>query len=89
MGFIFCPQWVGSEENKICKHLKLRTRVAVAQRIELFSDDGDGCGFESHQSHALSEAPGFRHLEPLSFICSSATKKDLQCDLQVFFVALL
>jgi hypothetical protein len=37
----------------------------------------------------LSEAPGFRHLEPLSFICSSATKKDLQCDLQVFFVALL
>ena len=69
MGFIFCPQWVGSEENKICKHLKLRTRVAVAQRIESFTDDEEGCGFESHQSHASSEALGFRHLEPLSFIC--------------------
>ena len=46
--------------------LKLRTRVAVAQRIELFIDCGDGCGFDSHQSHASSEALGFSHLEPLS-----------------------
>ena len=41
--------------------------MAVAQRIELFFDEEDGCGFESHQSHALSEALGFSHLEPLSF----------------------
>ena len=46
--------------------LKLRTRVAVAQRIEPSNDSGDGCGFESHQSHASSEALGFSHLEPLS-----------------------
>ena len=51
---------------------RLRTRVAVAQRIELFFDEEDGCGFESHQSHALSEAPGFRHLEPLSCVYLSA-----------------
>ena len=47
--------------------LKLRTRVAVAQRIEPSNDSGDGCGFESHQSHASSEALGFSHLEPLSY----------------------
>ena len=50
--------------------------MAVAQRIEHFSDDEEGSGFESHQSHALSEALGFRHLEPLSsFEGDSAAKK--------------
>ena len=44
--------------------------MAVAQRIELFDDYKVGCGFESHQSHASSEALGFSHLEPLSFIDS-------------------
>ena len=41
--------------------------MAVAQRIEPSNDSGDGCGFESHQSHASSEALGFSHLEPLSY----------------------
>jgi hypothetical protein len=41
-------------------------RVAVAQRTESFTDYEEGCGFESHQSHASSEALGFSHLEPLS-----------------------
>ncbi len=50
------------------RDFKLRTRVAVAQRIELVSDSSDGCGFESHQSHASSEALGFSHLEPLSIV---------------------
>lgn len=47
---------------------KLRTRVAVAQRIEHSLDFGVGCGFESHQSHASAEALGFSHLEPLSIV---------------------
>ncbi len=79
--------------------LRLRTRVAVAQRIEPFNDYKDGCEFESHQSHASSEAPGFSHLEPLALFwlknrdfylrlgsSPQAKEKDLQCDLQVFFL---
>ena len=45
--------------------------MAVAQRIELFDDYKVGCGFESHQSHASSEALGFSHLEPLLLLILS------------------
>ena len=70
--FSFHPQLFSSEIGFLLNELRLRTRVAVAQWIELVSDSGDGCGFESHQSHASSEALGFSHLEPLSYVYLSA-----------------
>ena len=64
--FNFYPQPFSLKIGFLLNELRLHTRVAVAQRIELFDDYKDGCGFESHQSHASSEALGFSHLEPLS-----------------------
>ena len=64
--FNFYPQPFSLKIGFLLNELRLRTRVAVAQRIEPFNDYKDGCGFESHQSHASSEALGFSHLEPLS-----------------------
>ena len=64
--FNFYPQLFSLKIGFLLNELRLRTRVAVAQWIELVSDSGDGCGFDSHQSHASSEALGFSHLEPLS-----------------------
>jgi hypothetical protein len=64
--FSFYPQPFTLKIGYFPRDLKLRTRVAVAQRIEHSTDCGEGCGFESHQSHASSEALGFSHLEPLS-----------------------
>lgn len=62
------PQSINSRVSNFWADPKLRTRVAVAQRIELFDDYKDGCGFKSHQSHASAEALGFSHLEPLFII---------------------
>ena len=70
LNFSFSPQPFALKIDYFSGDLRLRTRVAVAQRIELSIDYGDGCGFESHQSHASSEALGFSHPEPLSFIDS-------------------
>lgn len=67
LNFTFSPQPFALKIVYFSRDLKLRTRVAVAQRIEPSNDSGDGCGFESHQSHASSEALGFSHLEPLSY----------------------
>ena len=66
LNFSFSPQPPAVKIDYFSRDLKLRTRVAVAQRIESFTDYEEGCGFESHQSHASSEALGFSHLEPLS-----------------------
>ena len=46
------------DQEVVFSSLSYATHVAVAQRIERPDDSEAGCGFESHQPLAHSEAPG-------------------------------